>query len=102
MMILLDRGKVPFPLYFFSGVGGSFGKIKEWGEFMYLLNPTKRKSVAHLWTGTDTVCRMYSTKGLKEERQELTETTLGKRICTMCAIVKRKTQGSKTLPIRIP
>ena len=51
---------------------------------MYLLNPNKPKSVAHLWNGSDTFCRMYSTGGLRKKKQIVSESTLGKKVCTMC------------------
>ena len=54
---------------------------------MYLLNPKKKKSVAHLWTGTDTVCRMFGTNGMKKNRQVLSVDTKGKPVCHMCETV---------------
>ena len=55
---------------------------------MYLLNPNKNKSMAHHWSGVDTLCRMYSSNGMKKEKQQVFKTTLGKDICLMCSNVK--------------
>ena len=57
---------------------------------MYLLNPKKKKSVAHMWTGTDTVCKMFSTGGMKQKRQVVSEETKGKPLCHMCETVHNK------------
>lgn len=65
---------------------------------MYLLNPKKNKSVAHLWDGNDTVCTMYSTNGLRKKKQILSETTMGKRICVMCRTVNNNSPNP--LPVK--
>lgn len=57
---------------------------------MFLLNPNKKHSAAHLWNGTDTVCRMFSTGGMRKKRQQLSASLLGKKICTMCLNVNAK------------
>jgi len=57
---------------------------------MYLLNPVKRKSAAHHWDGTDTLCRMYSTNGLLKAKQKVNSDPMGKEICLMCQNVKRR------------
>jgi hypothetical protein len=57
---------------------------------IYLLNPNKNKSMAHHWTGVDTLCRMYGSNGMRKDRQEIFESTLGKPICLMCSNVKRR------------
>lgn len=42
--------------------------------------------VAHLWTGSDTVCRMYSTGGItRPSAFRVAETTEGRRICRLCS-----------------
>lgn len=56
---------------------------------MFLLNPNKKHSVAHLWNGTDTACRMFSTGGMRKKRQRLSDSLLGKKICTMCLNVNK-------------
>lgn len=49
---------------------------------MYLVRKKKAKT-AHLWTGFDTVCRMYSTGGLRKKAyQAVHDSALP--ICTMC------------------
>jgi len=41
--------------------------------------------VAHLWTGTDTACRMYSTGGItRKRRYHVSETNAGLPICVNC------------------
>lgn len=56
---------------------------------MFLLNPNKKHSVAHLWNGTDTVCRMFSTGGMRKTKQRLSNSLLGKKICSMCLNVNK-------------
>jgi len=54
---------------------------------VYLAKKEKSK-VVHFWTGTDTVCRRYSTgEGFKEEDYEVVTNTLGRDICHQCAVV---------------
>jgi hypothetical protein len=54
---------------------------------VYLAKKEKSK-VVHFWTGTDTVCRRYSTgEGFKEEDYEIVTNTLGRDICHQCAVV---------------
>lgn len=51
---------------------------------MYLVRKKKAKT-AHLWTGFDTVCRMYSTGGLrKKSYQAVAQSDLP--LCAMCAM----------------
>lgn len=47
----------------------------------------QNKGVAHLWDGTDTFCRMWSTVGLSKGKKWVTtkEAPAFKSICTMCA-----------------
>jgi hypothetical protein len=44
----------------------------------------KQKSVAHIWTGTDTACRMYSTGGMSKSNKSVFDNPNGKPICMMC------------------
>ena len=44
----------------------------------------KQKSVAHIWTGADTACRMYSTGGMSKSKKSVSDNPNGKPICTMC------------------
>ena len=67
------------------------------GEMMeYFYNKSKKKTVAHLWLGTDTSCTMFSTGGLivsKKEtviKKEIHNDLNGKRICLMCQINFKK------------
>lgn len=55
---------------------------------MYMVRKKKPKT-AHIWTGFDTVCRMYSTGGLvKKSYQALMTTDLP--ICAMCNVNSKK------------
>lgn len=60
---------------------------------MYLLNPNKHKSAAHLWTGNNTVCKMYGTGGMTKSRQITSLTARGKPICTMCLSVNARSKN---------
>lgn len=55
---------------------------------MYLLR--KNGGVAHYWNGVDTVCKMYSTGGLRKKKYTVCESTLGRKICTMCQVNNKK------------
>lgn len=50
----------------------------------YLLNPKKKKSSSHIWTGADTACRLYSTGGMVPSKQQIFSQTFGKPLCQMC------------------
>lgn len=43
---------------------------------------------AHLWTGTDTVCRMWSTGGLAKSKYSVQADSRGLEICTMCQAIR--------------
>lgn len=51
--------------------------------FVIRKNGTKQK--AHVWTGEDTACRMWSTGGLKHSRYDFRDSPCGRKICWMCA-----------------
>jgi hypothetical protein len=44
---------------------------------------------AHVWTGTDTLCRMASTSGLDVDRYDITSTLddRAKNVCHMCRLL---------------
>ena len=50
---------------------------------MYLISKRKAK-VAHVWTGSDTVCRMFSTGGMNKTKYLQVDASELK-ICKMCA-----------------
>lgn len=52
---------------------------------MFLIRNEGKKSKAHIWLGHDTVCRMWSTEGLKKSRYSVRETRGEREICHMCA-----------------
>ena len=62
---------------------------EEMSTGVYLAKKRKSK-VVHLWTGKDTVCRMYSTGGIKSAEYEIITNTLGRNICTMCSQIAIK------------
>jgi hypothetical protein len=43
----------------------------------------KRSAAAHIWTGEDTACRMYSTGGLRKSGKVFDDRG-ERRVCTMC------------------
>lgn len=57
----------------------------------YLVHPVKRKYRKHLWTGEDTVCRMYSTGGIRSEYIVVSEKIAADRnLCHMCGAVNQR------------
>ena len=52
-------------------------------SLQYYFNP-KKKKVAHIWSGEDTVCTMLSTGGMSSGAKQLFESTQGRKICLMC------------------
>ena len=56
------------------------------------LTKTRKTRVVHFWTGTDTVCKMYSTNPSWWTNPDWVITTAveDKTICTMCANVAVK------------
>lgn len=50
---------------------------------MYLVRKKNAKT-AHIWTGYDTACRMYSTGGLRKKAYKAVAAT-DLPICTMCS-----------------
>jgi hypothetical protein len=57
---------------------------------MFILNPNKRQSVAHLWLYGDTVCKLYSTSKMRKKVLKLSETNQGKKVCHMCKVNNKK------------
>lgn len=65
---------------------------------LFLLGPKrtkkKRPPIAHVWDGTDTLCRMWSTGGMYRGGDwRITHTAEGRRICTMCAEAPGRRRG---------
>jgi hypothetical protein len=50
----------------------------------YYFNPKKKSTVAHIWTGEDTACKMLSTGGIKPGRKQITDKVNDRPICMMC------------------
>jgi hypothetical protein len=50
----------------------------------YLIKGQGTKARAHLWTGTDTVCRMWSTGGLSKSKYSVCSDSGGRKTCHMC------------------
>ena len=49
--------------------------------------------VAHVWTGRDTACRMWSTGGLRKDKYEYSVGSDDLPICTQClAVASRSTR----------
>jgi hypothetical protein len=47
------------------------------------------KKTTHLWNGTDTYCRMWSTGGLKKSKYQFSDVR-GDNVCHLCLSVSRK------------
>lgn len=62
--------------------------------FRYLLRVSKDKPAAHVWTGKDTACRMWSSGGLSPSGMRLAESQMGHRLCKLCA----EESGTKDQP----
>lgn len=88
---------------------------------MYLISKRKAK-VAHIWTGTDTVCRMFSTGGMNKSKYiqahaselpicqlcakqniEVKEKSAGHSKCKKCGlpIAWGKSKNGKPMPVNI-
>ena len=71
-----------------AGRGVKAPAYHPWGTYganmQYLLNPKKKKSSSHIWTGADTACRLYSTGGMVPSKQQIFSQTFGKPLCQMC------------------
>jgi hypothetical protein len=64
-------------------------------EFVMYLIANKKARVSHLWNGTDTVCRLFSTGGMKKKGYEVFPETGGLPICSLCE------NHGKTLPCHV-
>jgi hypothetical protein len=58
----------------------------------YLHKPLSTGSAYHLFDGTDTMCRMWSTGGFKKAKYRVTEEKPNKRLCHMCSVNLGKLQ----------
>lgn len=67
----------------------------------YLFRPRSEKGAAHIWTGNDTACRMWSTGGIKnknDRRWARVELALvPPTLCTMCRAVSEREPSLKML-----
>ena len=54
----------------------------------YLANP-QRRAKSHIWIGNDTLCKMWSTGGLKRDSYEVAEQPGLNGICSMCSAADR-------------
>lgn len=61
-------------------------------QIKYLLNPLRRGTAAHIWTGEDTACHMWSTNGMNKKKTGLTvsDNSGEHRICLMCTNNREK------------
>lgn len=53
----------------------------------FLIRNRGQKQKAHIWRGNDTVCRMWSTGGLKRKNFAICDSPQGHEICHMCALL---------------
>ncbi len=59
----------------------------------YLIRKTGERQKAHFRADNDTLCRMWSTGGLIQQRYQIQETAQGRDICHMCAQVAEHRGG---------
>lgn len=45
---------------------------------------SKKRRVVHVWTGSDTVCRMWSTGGMVHSKFDYVESPEGFTLCANC------------------
>lgn len=67
---------------------------------MYLVHHDAKKG-AHIWTGRDTLCRMYSTGGLGKKplrHYEIDDAPKGRKVCGMCRAQSYKAQVAELVP----
>lgn len=65
----------------------------------FLIRNGGKKQKAHIWLATDTACRMWSTGGLRSQKDYSISPTLnGHEICHMCQVVTRRLEEETTLP----
>lgn len=55
---------------------------------MYLVNKKKPNGMMHIWTGSDTKCRMWSTGGIINKKKWAKTPEQSGRICKMCEAAK--------------
>lgn len=63
--------------------------MTEW-RGKYLIRDRGRQARAHYWIGNDTVCRMYSTGGMRRQGCSVHDTDCGREICQMCRHLMEK------------
>ncbi len=64
--------------------GGPFGAAWVYMS-KYLVRVSKSGLSAHVWTGEDTACKMWSSGGLLSKGVRLSSTQMGRRLCKICA-----------------
>ena len=57
----------------------------------YLIRKTGTKQKAHIWLGSDTACRMWSTGGLRRDRYEVRDDRGNHAVCHMCKPISERT-----------
>lgn len=56
----------------------------------YFVHPRKPSKKAHIWTGVDTYCRMYSTGGISASSNfKVFDTPMGRPVCALCESKRR-------------
>src|SRR5271166_5532841 len=66
----------------------------------YLVKNHGKKTRAHYWTGSDTVCRMWSTGGLRDKsRYSVTSDDAGLPVCQLC---QNQAGGARQNPAGAP
>jgi hypothetical protein len=53
-------------------------------KMKYFYNAKRKGTAAHIWTGDDTACKMFSTGGIRRGKKELHDELDHRRVCLMC------------------
>ena len=56
----------------------------------YYYNVKRKGTAAHIWVDEDTLCKMYSTGGIRQGKKELHDKLDHRRVCLMCQNVAKK------------
>lgn len=61
----------------------------------YLIRDKGTKKAAHIWTGSDTLCKLWSTGGMRKSKgYSVHEDQQGLELCQMCLNVSRHIGGN--------
>ena len=64
-------------------------------DMQYFYNEKKKNTAAHIWTGTDTACKMLSTGGIRLGIKKPHSSPEGRKICAMCQANNSKSRSDQ-------